>query len=58
MECKVKGDLIPIDFIDIGIYPEWNVKQLTLFSSHLGSYIGIYPEWNVKLSCSQGAQFP
>ena len=33
----------------IGIYPEWNVKNIQIIIDWVLSFIGIYPEWNVKL---------
>ena len=49
MECKEgTGGQINID-MDIGIYPEWNVKLKIQVYFFRVDFIGIYPEWNVKI---------
>ena len=48
MECKVAFNLLSTNSIQIGIYPEWNVKGFMTNKLDNLINIGIYPEWNVK----------
>ena len=48
MECKVSAAILSLELADIGIYPEWNVKQVRSLKTASLEIIGIYPEWNVK----------
>ena len=47
MECKTEVDKQKAACKNIGIYPEWNVKDYEPLSFNKNDVIGIYPEWNV-----------
>ena len=50
MECKEKKKSKQKEVLEIGIYPEWNVKvDCVVIDNPPFSIIGIYPEWNVKI---------
>ena len=49
MECKDYQAYQDLVALVIGIYPEWNVKSISLIHSLAANFIGIYPEWNVKI---------
>ena len=48
MECKDVARFDSGAYYNIGIYPEWNVKDVNEISIFNLLSIGIYPEWNVK----------
>ena len=52
MECKGTYYCLIYGYtFQIGIYPEWNVKQYNSTTNKSKCVIiGIYPEWNVKLN--------
>ena len=48
MECKEGRRTYETKVVQIGIYPEWNVKFFNPTKIGSREVIGIYPEWNVK----------